>query len=144
MSAYSLQLPVTFEVFNWPLWVGLPLLVFAVSLAGFFAGRRGLVLSTSTPPPGPGAAVAIAETAIPALTPDDEYAPGPAATRLEVTFLKPDGDLPDVWEVGEEVQARLELSDRSGDRIGGAPLAVVLPGSHLPIELVTDDAGQSA
>ena len=143
-SAYSLQLPVTFETFNWPLWVGLPLLVFTISLAGFFAGRRGLVLSTSTPPPGPGAAVAIAETAIPALTPDDEYAPGPAATRLEVTFLKPESDLPAVWEVGEEIQARLELSDVSGDRIGGAPLAVVLPGSHLPVELVTDDAGQSA
>ena len=143
-SAYSLQLPVTFEVFNWPLWVGLPLLVFAVSLAGFFAGRRGLVLSTSTPPPGPGAALAIAEAAVPVLAPDDEYAPGPAATRLEMTFLKPESDLPDVWEVGEEVQARLELSDRSGDRIGGALLAVVLPGSHLPIELVTDDAGQSA
>ena len=143
-SAYSMQLPVTFEVFNWPLWVGLPLLVFAVSLAGFFAGRRGRVLRISAPPPGPGAAMAIAEAAIPVLAPDDEHATGPAATRLEVTFLKADGDLPDVWEVGEEVQARLELSDRSGDRIGGAPLAVVLPGSRLPIELVTDDAGQSA
>ena len=142
MSAYSMQLPVTFEVFNWPLWVGLPLLVFAVSLAGFFAGRRGRVLSTSTPPPGPGAAVAIAEATVPVLAPDDEYAPGPAATRLEMTFLKPEGDLPDVWEVGEQVQARLELSDRSGDRIGGAPLTVVLPGSHLPVELATDDAGQ--
>ena len=143
-SAYSMQLPVTFEVFNWPLWVGLPLLAFAVSLAGFFAGRRGRVLRISAPPPGPGAAMAIAEAAIPVLAPDDEYAPGLAATRLEMTFLKPEGDLPDVWEVGEQVQASLELSDRSGDRIGGAPLAVVLPGSRLPIELVTDDAGQSA
>ena len=59
-----------------------------------------------------------------------------------MTFLKPEGDLPDVWEVGEEVQARLELSDRSGDQIGGAPLTVVLPGSRLPVELATDDAGQ--
>ncbi len=141
-SAYSMQLPVTFETFNWPLWVGLPLLVFTVSLTGFFAGRRGLVLRTSTPPPGPGAAVAITEAAVPVLAPDDEYAPGPEATRLDVTFLKPESDLPAVWEVGEEVQARLELSDVSGDRISGALLAVVLPGSHVPIEPVTDDAGQ--
>ena len=141
-SAYSMQLPVTFETFNWPLWVGLPLLVFTISLAGFFAGRRGRVLRTSTPPPGPGAAVAIAEAAVPVLAPDDEHAPGPAATRLDVTFLKPAGDLPDVWEVGEEIQARLELSDVSGDRIGGASLTVVLPGSRLPVELATDDAGQ--
>ena len=141
-SAYSMQLPVTFETFNWPLWVGLPLLAFIVSLTGFFAGRRGLVLRTSTPPPGPGAAVAIAGAAVPVLAPDDEHAPGPEATRLDVTFLKPEGDLPDVWEVGEEIQARLELSDVSGDRIGGASLTVALPGSHLPVELATDDAGR--
>ena len=76
------------------------------------------------------------------LAPDDEHAPGPEATRLDVTFLKPEGALPDVWQVGEEIQARLELSDVSGDRIGGASLTVALPGSRLPVELATDAAGQ--
>ena len=63
-------------------------------------------------------------------------------TRLEVSFVKPAEDLPEIWGVGEEVNVTLGLLDDVGRGLKGRSIRVVIGDTGEMEELVTDDDGR--
>ena len=63
-------------------------------------------------------------------------------TRLEVSFVKPAEDLPEIWGVGEEVKAIFALLDDVGRGLQGRSIRVVIGDTGEMEELVTDDGGR--
>ena len=63
-------------------------------------------------------------------------------TRLEVSFIKPAEDLPEIWGVGEEVKVTLALLDDVGRRLQGRSIRVVIGDRGEREELFTDDDGR--
>ncbi len=144
--SYFLGVPITPTSFNWLLWAGAPLAVLLV-IAAVLAGRRVgtaplpvLVrqrLAAPAPEPEP-VAVPVAATEEPT---DEEVIEELQPTHLEVRFIRPAHDLPDVWGVGEEVAIEIELSGDDGQAIGGTTLAIAVSGGGPETDLVADDAG---
>ena len=143
------------RVFNWLLWVGLPLLLACVSAAGYWGGRRGLSrvpigagslgdsgVPTSPHPTAPGSDspddASEAEVEPEVIEPVKE----PVPTLLEAVLVRPAEDLPDVWGVGEEVQVACTLSDDEAQGVRGAGVTVTIGESGEPVHLVTGDDGR--
>ncbi len=63
-------------------------------------------------------------------------------TRLEVSFVKPAEDLPEIWGVGEEVKVTLALLDDVGRGLQGRSIRVLIGDTGEMEELVTDDDGR--
>ena len=63
-------------------------------------------------------------------------------TRLEVSFVKPAEDLPEIWGVGEEVKVTLALLDDAGRGLQGRSVRVIIGDAGEVEELITDDDGR--
>ena len=63
-------------------------------------------------------------------------------TRLEVSFVKPVEDLPEIWGVGEEVKVTLALLDDVGWGLQGRSVRVIIGDAGEVEELITDDDGR--
>ena len=63
-------------------------------------------------------------------------------TRLEVSFVKPAEDLPEIWGVGEEVKVTLALLDDVGRGLQGRSVRVIIGNAGEVEELITDDDGR--
>ena len=63
-------------------------------------------------------------------------------TRLEVSFVKPAEDLPEIWGVGEEVKVTLALLDDVGRGLQGRSVRVIIGDAGEVEELITDDDGR--
>ena len=63
-------------------------------------------------------------------------------TRLEVSFVKPAEDLPEIWGVGEEVKVTLALLDDVGRGLQGRSIRVLIGDTGEMEELDTDDDGR--
>ena len=63
-------------------------------------------------------------------------------TRLEVSFVKPAEDLPEIWGVGEEVRITFALLDDAGRGLQGRTIRVIIGDSGEVEELITDDDGR--
>ena len=63
-------------------------------------------------------------------------------TRLEVSFVKPAEDLPEIWGVGEEVKVTLALLDDVGRGLQGRSVRVIIGDAGEVEELFTDDDGR--
>ena len=142
--SYFLGVPITPTSFNWLLWAGAPLAVLLV-IAAVLAGRRVgtaplpvLVRQRLAAPAPEPVAVPVAATEEPT---DEEVIEELQPTHLEVRFIRPAHDLPDVWGVGEEVAIEIELSGDDGQAIGGTTLAIAVSGGGPETDLVADDAG---
>ena len=63
-------------------------------------------------------------------------------THLEVSFVKPAEDLPEVWGVGEEVSTTFALLDDAGRGLKRRSIRVVIGDTGEVEELITDDDGR--
>ena len=63
-------------------------------------------------------------------------------TRLEVSFVKPAEDLPEIWGVEEEVSTVFALVDDAGRGLEGKSIRVVVGGAGDAEELITDKDGR--
>ena len=63
-------------------------------------------------------------------------------TRLEVSFVKPAEDLPEIWGVGEEVKVTLALLDDAGRGLQGRSVRVIIGNAGEVEELISDDDGR--
>ncbi len=63
-------------------------------------------------------------------------------TRLEVSFVKPAEDLPEIWGVGEEVRTVFALLDDAGRGLEGKSIRVVVGDAGDAEELITDKDGR--
>lgn len=69
------------------------------------------------------------------------YLRGPVPTHLVLSLTRPAEDLPDIWGIGEHVQAEAVLTDESGLPVPAKPLVVRVDGLGQPVHLSTDDRG---
>ena len=67
---------------------------------------------------------------------------GREPTRLEIEFIKPAEDLPNIWGIGESIQADLLLVEETGQGISGATLAASIGEAGNIVELLTDVDGR--
>ena len=67
---------------------------------------------------------------------------GPAPTQLEIDFLKPAADLPDIWGIGEQVQMEFTLVDDEGQGVAGRAVQVTMGEPPQLVDVVTDGRGQ--
>ena len=142
--SYFLSVPMTPAGFNWPLWIGVPAVATVVIITGL-AGRRVRAArlpaflrrrpAAEAPPSEQSEAPEAEEPA------HEEAGTGPQPVQLEIRFVKPAQDLPDVWGVGEEVAIEAGLVDSEGQAIGGATVEVSVVDGRATSQLVTDDAG---
>ena len=140
----SVGLPVTKSGFNW-LWLIVPLLVLPTTLTGFLFGRR-MTLPRDTSGGAEPEAAPFQHEAEPAQEGEDD--PLPAAppvptvvTRLEVSLLKENPDLPEVWGVEEQVRVQCHLLSEDGHGIAGASIEVRFGDGEGQGQETIDDEG---
>ncbi len=130
------------------LWVVLPVLVTAAAAVGFLVGRRFMFRLLPDHVRAALVSVAPSEMASPeseaGLGPSAPPAPPAITTHLEIRFLKKAEDLPDVWGVGEEVQAQCQLLDQNEQGVAGAAVEVRFAERDAPTPRTTDASGRCA
>ena len=140
--SYLLSIPVAPAGFNWLLWVGVPSAVVAVIIAGV-AGRtfRGVGLPAFLRRGRAAEAPPETSESLESEGPVPSAEIGAAPAHLEVGFVKPAEDLPDVWGVGETVTIEAGLADNEGQAIAGATIDVSIVDDTAVSRLVTDGTG---
>ena len=146
--SYFLNVPVTEAGFNWLLWAGVPMVTLAVVFGGLTGYRlllgRGLLaerLPISFRRRVPMGDLDESEAHESEAEGADEGLAGLHPARLEIRFPQQEPDLPDVWEIGEEVGVAVHLADSEGQAIVAARVEVAVAEGGPASPLVTDDAG---
>ena len=139
--SYFIGVPMTPVGFNWLLWTGAPMAVVLVIVAGVTGRRMGTaplrgLASRLARPLSTKADAEVAEELL-----HEETIPGQQSVRLEIGFIKPNQDLPDVWGIGEELAIEVSLADMDGQAIAGATITVDVLGQGAPTQRPTDEAG---
>ena len=155
-STYSIHLPIPDDPFNWWLWVGLPLALITGFVMAFLVGRRtspgrslavesGQIATAIATRPVPAEVQQAADAELSQDAPEPEEAipiKEPVPTEVEIAFATPADDLPNVWEVGEQVRVICSLTDTDGQGIAGRKLHLTLPGTETSLELVSEHDGR--
>ena len=146
--SYFLNVPVTEAGFNWLLWAGVPMVTLAVVFGGLggyrFLLRRGLLagrLPVSFLRRVPTKDLEESEAAEFEAEGTEEELVDLHLAQLEIRFPQQEPDLPDVWEIGEEVGVAVHLADSEGQAIVAARVEVAVAEGGPASPLVTDDAG---
>ena len=145
---YRASIAITQPSFNWPLFVGLPVIVIAILLSGYMARRLGPALFSGggrlggREGEGPVAVATPPEFGAADMEePEAEPLPEPEPTRLELLLEPPAPDLPAVWGEGEEVTVLVALSVENGPGLASSRVELEIPGGEW-VTLQTDDAGR--
>ena len=146
--SYFLNVPVTEAGFNWLLWAGVPMVTLAVVFGGLGGYRfllgRGLLagrLPVSFLRRVPTKDLEESEAAEFEAEGTEEELVDLHLAQLEIRFPQQEPDLPDVWEIGEEVGVAVHLADSEGQAIVAARVEVAVAEGGPASPLVTDDAG---
>ena len=131
--------------FNWLLWIGLPALL-AATVAVTLARRKLMALPASVAAGRLRSRTELSadSSAVPSDGEDveDQDVEVRREANLEIHFVKPDTDLPEIWGTGEEVPATVSLTDWEGQAVVGATVTVSsLGGADEPSQVVTGENG---
>ena len=72
----------------------------------------------------------------------DPYPGHLIATHIDLVFVKPAEDLPNIWGIGEQVNVDITLTDVLGESVSGRRITATMGGPGRPLELVTDVQGR--
>ena len=64
------------------------------------------------------------------------------ATHIEIVFLKPADDLPNIWGIGERVNVEITLTDMLGESVSGGQVTATMGELGQAAELVTSTEGR--
>ena len=161
--AYTLGVPVTPPVFDWLLWVGLPLALVLCTSVAYVLGRKWPSLVPSRGDRGGSSTGSSAIETVASVSPEDdpleearsdepdgepallteETAPKPmAATRLAIHFpdLPPEADR--IWRLGELVRAECTLTSVDEKPLADMDLYLEWEDPDEPMLLTTDIEGR--
>ncbi len=142
--SYFLGIPVTPAGFNWLLWVATPGVIALVAATGY-AGRKSRMralpdLIRRTKALVPMEAELLDDVVVVEIE-EEEAVVELQPAQLAIGFTKSAPDLPDVWGIGEQVSARIRLTDTQEQAVRGAVINLLLSDGGPASQLKTDHEG---